>query len=35
MHFLWIAPLQLVIVTSLLYQRIGPSALLVVALDKS
>ena len=26
-HYLWAGPLQLVIVTSLLYQRIGPSAL--------
>ena len=28
-HYLWCGPLQLIIVTSLLYQRIGPSALVV------
>ena len=30
-HYLWAGPLQLAIVTALLYQRIGPSALLGVA----
>ena len=28
-HYLWCGPLQLVIVTVLLYQRIGPSSLVV------
>ena len=28
-HYLWCGPLQLVIVTGLLYQRIGPSSLVV------
>ena len=28
-HYLWCGPLQLILVTSLLYQRIGPSALVV------
>ena len=32
MHLLWAGPLQLVIITVLLYQRIGPSALLGAAL---
>ena len=30
-HYLWAGPLQLSIVTFLLYQRVGPSALLGVA----
>ena len=30
-HYLWAGPLQLVIVTFLLYQKIGPSALLGAA----
>ena len=29
LHYLWCAPLQLAIVTGLLYQRIGPYALVV------
>ena len=32
MHYLWCGPLQLIIVTALLFQRIGPSALVVSGL---
>ena len=31
-HYLWAGPLQLTIITALLYQKIGPSALVGAAL---